>query len=61
MKRPMASDWKRRTDGGYYSKELNLWFVDGIVYDERSARHNGITGFGQTLRETLRDRKGEKR
>ena len=36
--------------GLWYCKQKHLWWTGGRVYDERSAKHNGITGLGAQLR-----------
>jgi hypothetical protein len=54
MKRKYASDWLSLGGGLSYSRELHLWFKDGRHYDERSARHNGLTGVGQQLKDLLK-------
>lgn len=50
MNRPYASDWIIIGDGLQYSKERDLYWYKGRVYDELSARHNGIIGLGAALR-----------
>lgn len=55
MKRPSATDWERRGDSVFYSAKLNLWYANGKVYDELSARHNGIIGCGALLKKIIQD------
>ena len=54
MIKPIAPDWETIHDNGVqYSRIRQEYWFNGRVYDERSARHNGIVGAGAMLRETL--------
>lgn len=55
MSRPYASDWEAAGVDLQYSKELGLYWHRGRVYDERSARHNGLIGVGARLKAILAD------
>lgn len=55
MKKPYASDWAYLCHGVEYSQELDLYWFEGRVYDERSARHNGIIGAGRDLRQIIKE------
>lgn len=53
-RRPYAPDWKVINDRGVeFSKDLNSFWFEGRVYDERSARHNGLIGIGNLLRHVV--------
>lgn len=56
-KQHFASDWITIREGLQYSKEQNLYWFNGRVYDERSAQHNGIIGLGFQFRETIKQHK----
>lgn len=49
-----SDDWVTVSDGVQYSAHNHLWLCNGKVYDERSARHNGIIGMGKDLRERIK-------
>ena len=53
MKKPYATDWEDQGRGIQYSPSLNLWYRDGMVYNQQSAEHNGITGPGKQLADML--------
>lgn len=53
--RPYADDWRDCGRGLQYSPTLDRWFKDGIVYDRRSAEHNGLIGPGRDLLDILED------
>lgn len=55
-RRQCANDWINLGGGTSYSQELNLWFKDGMHYDEVSAHHNGIAGIGRHFAELLSNR-----
>lgn len=42
------------SEGVWYCKQKDLYWKDGTVYDELSARHNGIIGIGAQLRKLTR-------
>lgn len=52
--RRYASDWVTLGKDLEYSKELDLYYYKGRIYDERSARHNGIVGEGAQLRRLIK-------
>lgn len=54
MSRPYAEDWEDLGNGLSYSPHLELWYKDGMVYDELSANHNGIIGMGAQLKTIVR-------
>lgn len=39
--------------GLFYCRKLNLWWKDGVTYDEGSATHNGLIGVGAELKTTI--------
>jgi hypothetical protein len=53
--KPSANDWKVVAPDLEYSDHRKLYWVPstGKVYDERSARHNGLIGAGAQLRALL--------
>jgi phosphoglycerate dehydrogenase-like enzyme len=51
MSRSYANDWKIYSEGFEYSVSLDLYYYQGKVYDELSAKHNGIIGLGSILKE----------
>ena len=53
--KPYAQDWTEISEGVEYSKEKDLYWCNGRVYDERSANHNGIIGMGRQLRAIIQD------
>ena len=53
--RPYASDWKEIEPGLEYSAEIDRYWHNGRVYDERSARHNGLVGMGAQLKRLLKE------
>ena len=55
QKRPYASDWISIREGLYYSDESKLYWdsKSNTVYDERSAKHNGLIGIGAALRDMI--------
>ena len=54
-RKPVAPDWVNVGDNTEFSRSLNLWYKNGVVYDERSAIHNGIIGLGRTLKEIIKN------
>lgn len=52
--KPLAYDWKHISKNVEYSEELELYYYNKRVYDERPARHNGIIGLGHTLRTAIK-------
>ena len=53
FKRGFASDWKEISTDVWYSKELDVYYYNGMHYDERSARHNGLIGKGKLLKDLI--------
>ena len=53
--KPYASDWKEIEPGLEYSAEIDRYWHNGRVYDERSARHNGLVGMGAQLKRLLKE------
>ena len=53
--KPLAYDWKHISKDVEYSEELDLYYWNKRVYDERSARHNGIIGLGYSLRKAVKE------
>ena len=60
--RPYATDWEVinptfKNKGSIaalsYSPSLNKWYYKECVYDELSARHNGLIGPGAQFRQLL--------
>ena len=39
--------------GLWYCEDKHLWWKDGNVYDELSARHNGLIGMGAQLKDII--------
>ena len=56
MSRPHAPDWRviNPTTGLEYSAEIARYWFRGRVYDEVSARHNGLVGQGALLAATAK-------
>jgi len=52
--KPYATDWKNVKPDVEYSKELDLYWYKGSVYDALSAAHNGIMGIGRILKDIKR-------
>jgi hypothetical protein len=61
MKKPYAQDWKivHAGESLEYSAQLMLYWKDGMVYDYRSAAHNGLVGKGKQLTEIIRSIKDD--
>ncbi len=55
MKKPYASDWEKINDETEYSAELDRYWRKGRLYDELSARHNGIISFGKVFKELVKN------
>lgn len=51
----MAPDWETLPNGVEYSPSKQLWYFKGMVYDERSARHNGLIGAGADLKRMIEE------
>ena len=59
--KPYADDWEQIgttiSSGRYYpveySKHKDLYWFQDTVYDEKSARHNGIIGVGSALKSLI--------
>jgi len=54
-RKPYAEDWQQLREGLEYSPRLKLYWYMGQVYDELSARHNGIIGAGAELRRIIKE------
>lgn len=53
QKKPYADDWQTLDTDLEYSDSRKLYYYKGRVYDELSARHNGIVGHGARLRKII--------
>lgn len=53
--KPYATDWVDIGNGVEYSESKQLWWFikTKTVYDEISANHNGIIGFGAQLKKAI--------
>jgi len=54
VRKPYATDWVEVSPLVEYSKQCDLYWHAGVVYDELSARHNGIIGLGAQLKEIIK-------
>jgi len=52
--KPYATDWKIVRPGLEYSKDLDLYYEKGYIYDALSATHNGIIGLGRILKDIIK-------
>ena len=52
--KPLARDWIALNENTQYSESLKLYFNNGNVYDELSANHNGLIGYGANFSQLLK-------
>jgi hypothetical protein len=59
-RRPYAPDWREIDDNGLqHSEQADRYWLKGKSYTEQSARHNGLIGAGQVLREQIKQANDE--
>ena len=57
--KPFARDWIAVNNTTEYSASLELYFNDHKIYDELSANHNGLIGYGVIFSQLLNRHKVE--
>ena len=43
------------SEGLWYCEQRNLYWKDGVTYDELSADHNGLIGVGARLKKIIKE------